>query len=86
MSMPESNGRAPGAADGKDEAPRDSAAIDLEDLDPDLEADPALAEGFDAGRGSLGIDVAFTPRQILGGFALLAALILLLLRRRRRST
>ena len=29
------------------------------------------------------IAVAFGPRQILGGFALIAALILLLLRRRR---
>ena len=29
------------------------------------------------------LDVAFTPRQILGGFALLAALILVLLRLRR---
>ena len=31
----------------------------------------------------LGVEVAFTPRQILGGFALLAALILLLRRRKR---
>ena len=29
------------------------------------------------------LDVAFTPRQILGGFALLAALILMLARMRR---
>jgi hypothetical protein len=29
------------------------------------------------------VTVAFGPRQILGGFALIAALILLLLRRRR---
>jgi len=31
----------------------------------------------------LGLEIAFTPRQILGGFALLAALILLLRRRKR---
>ena len=29
------------------------------------------------------LDIAFTPRQILGGFALLAALILMLARMRR---
>jgi hypothetical protein len=29
------------------------------------------------------LDVAFTPRQIFGGFALLAALIILLVRMRR---
>jgi len=29
------------------------------------------------------LEIAFTPRQILGGFALLAALILMLVRRRR---
>jgi MYXO-CTERM domain-containing protein len=33
---------------------------------------------------SAALEIAFTPRQILGGFVLLAAL-LLLLRRRRRS-
>ena len=31
------------------------------------------------------LDVAFTPRQILGGFALLAALIIMLARRRRKK-
>jgi hypothetical protein len=31
----------------------------------------------------LGLEIAFTPRQILGGFALLAALILLLRRKKR---
>ena len=40
---------------------------------PDEVTRPPIAE----------LDVAFTPRQILGGFALLAALILLLVRRRR---
>ena len=34
----------------------------------------------------LGQEIAFTPRQILGGFALLAALILLLRRRKRDKT
>ena len=34
----------------------------------------------------LGQEIAFTPRQILGGFALLAALILLLRRRNRDRT
>lgn len=34
----------------------------------------------------LGLEIAFTPRQILGGFALLAALILLLRRRNRDRT
>jgi hypothetical protein len=85
MSTPESNGRAPGSPDEPDEAPRESAAIDLEDFDPDLEVDDIESEAFQPGGESLGIDVAFTPRQILGGFALLAALILLLRRRNRRK-
>ena len=89
MSTPETNGRAP--ADGPDpdeaapppiddeETAPDSAAIDLGDLDPDLHDD------FEADDGqSRGVEVAFTPRQILGGFALLAGLILLLRRRNRR--
>jgi MYXO-CTERM domain-containing protein len=79
MSTPETNGRAPVDAPDEDDPPRDSAAIDLEDLDPDLEDDDDDLEDD----GSPGIDIAFTPRQILGGFALLAALILLLRRRKR---
>ena len=47
------------------------------DPDPDRRADRA---GQEPGE----LTVAFTPRQILGGFALLAALVLLLRRRNRR--
>ena len=54
-----------------------SAEIDVEDLDDDFDED------LDDDSG-LGTEIAFTPRQILGGFALLAALILLLRRRNRR--
>ena len=89
MSTPETNGRAPADAPDPDEAappPIDdgetqpeSAAIDLDDLDPDLDDD--FEDDDDQSRG---IEVAFTPRQILGGFALLAGLILLLRRRSRR--
>jgi MYXO-CTERM domain-containing protein len=76
MSTPESNGRppVPAGSDVPDEAAADAAADELE---------AELNEEFDDGRPS-GLEVAFTPRQILGGFALLAALILLL-RRRKRS-
>jgi hypothetical protein len=51
---------------------------DLDDLD---ERDDDAVEDDD----KLGLEVAFTPRQILGGFALVAALILLLRRRKRGS-
>lgn len=85
MSTPETNGRAPGPTEeermpGPD--PLEPAATelgdvgdlgDLDDFDDDLDDD-------DAARG---LEIAFTPRQILGGFALLAALILLLRRRKR---
>ena len=74
MSTPESNGRAPGVPDAAD---ADAAADKLE-----AELNDELDEEFDDG-GPSGLDVAFTPRQILGGFALLAALILLLRRRKR---
>lgn len=85
MSTPETNGRARADASDQDEAaPRDSAAIDLEDFDPDLEDDELEDDELGMSDRSLGIEVAFTPRQILGGFALLAALLLLL--RRRRSS
>jgi MYXO-CTERM domain-containing protein len=79
MSTPETNGRAPATPDDAEETPPESAAIDLGDLDPDLHDD--FEDDDDRSRG---IEVAFTPRQILGGFALLAGLILLLRRRNRR--
>ena len=85
MSTPETNGRPPvDIPDDGDPRPS-SAAIDLEDLDPDRESELEDDDGDFEDVGSPGIDIAFTPRQILGGFALLAGLILLL-RRRRRST
>ena len=75
MSMPESNGRAPGVPDAAD-----ADATDADAAADKLEAE--LNDEFDDGRPS-GLEVAFTPRQILGGFALLAALILFLRRRKR---
>ena len=50
---------------------------ELGDLD-DFDTDDAIDDD-----SATGLEVAFTPRQILGGFALLAALILLLRRRKR---
>jgi hypothetical protein len=68
MSTSESNGRAP------------EVGADLDELDDELdERDDDPVEDDE----KLGLEVAFTPRQILGGFALLAALILLLRRRKR---
>ena len=75
--IPESNGRARGTP-GAIDHPEPSAEIELEDLDDDFDED--LDDDSD-----LSTEIAFTPRQILGGFALLAALILLLRRRSRRS-
>jgi hypothetical protein len=53
---------------------------------PDADArpadDPILETGARSSEAAL--TVGLSPRQILGGFALLAALIALLLRRRRR--
>jgi hypothetical protein len=94
MPTPETNGRPPAAREEPDEAEPESpespespasAAIDLADFDPDLEDEELEDEDVAHANRSLGIDVAFTPRQILGGFALLAALILLLRRRNRRK-
>jgi MYXO-CTERM domain-containing protein len=45
--------------------------------------EPVIAEEPEEPRPEVG--VAFTPRQILGGFVLLAALILFLRRRRTQS-
>jgi hypothetical protein len=68
MSTSESNGRAL------------EVGADLDELDDELdERDDDPVEDDE----KLGLEVAFTPRQILGGFALLAALILLLRRRKR---
>jgi LPXTG-motif cell wall-anchored protein len=78
MSTPESNRPARDlpkrALPDEADAPGDAAADALE---------AELNEEFDDGRPT-GLEIAFTPRQILGGFALVAALILLL-RRRKRS-
>ena len=69
MSTPESNGRHdPPEDDIEDE--------NLEDYDLDLPDQDA--------EGRTELEIAFTPRQILGGFALLAALLLLLRRLVRR--
>lgn len=79
MSTPDSHGRAPADAAG----PPAGAAVEGEIdrlVDPDDDFDDDLLED----EASTGLEIAFTPRQILGGFALLAALILLL-RRRKRS-
>jgi hypothetical protein len=67
VSTAESNAGPPAARAPDDE---------LDDLDQ--RDDDAVEEDE-----NLGVEVAFTPRQILGGFALLAALILLLRRRKR---
>ena len=48
--------------------------------DPD--GDPVAAIDHDAGEPEL--TIALSPRQILGGFALLAAIVVWLLRRRKR--
>jgi hypothetical protein len=81
MSTPESNGRPPAADEAEALAEVDAMA---DDLGVHLDADDADdADDFDD--GSFVPQVALTPRQILGGFVLLAALILLL-RRRRRDT
>ena len=82
MSTPESNGhaRVPAegspAADAPDPPAPEPEIGDLDDVDDDDLTDDDSASG---------IEIAFTPRQILGGFALLAALIILLRRRGKRS-
>jgi hypothetical protein len=61
----------------------------IEDLDPEEGARPgqtasAQTDRFGADRPDPSdMAIAFTPRQILGGFALLAALVMLLRRRNR---
>ena len=79
MSTPESNGRPPSTPDAPagDAEAADAAADKL-----DAALNEEFEEEFDDGQPS-GLEIAFTPRQILGGFALLAALILLLRRRKR---
>ena len=79
MSTPESNGRPPADADAREDALEDPAAAAAND-----ELDAELHDDWVEDEPSSGLEIAFTPRQILGGFALLAALILLL--RRRRSS
>ena len=81
MSTPESNGRKPAQADALEDAAAAAANDELDELEDD---DDASDEDWIDDEPSSGLEIAFTPRQILGGFALLAALILLL-RRRRRS-
>ena len=77
MSTPEPNGRPPADSDALEDA---TAAADNGELD---ELDDESDEEWLDDEPSTGLEVAFTPRQILGGFALLAALILLLRRRKR---
>ena len=68
-----------------------STATDPEDapgvLAPAEESNPAPRDRADerAGREPGELVVAMSPRQILGGFALLAGLILVLRRRRRKK-
>ena len=81
MSTPESKGREPVDGEQPDEAAAAASADD--ELADDELYDDGDREGIDE-EVSTGLEIAFTPRQILGGFALLAALILLL-RRRKRS-
>ena len=78
MSTPESNGRPPVKGQDAQAAEPHDLEAELGDLD-DADDDDAIDDD-----SATGLEVAFTPRQILGGFALIAALILLL-RRRRRS-
>ena len=80
MSTPESNGHKPVDADALEDAAAAAANDELEEFD-ELE-DDSDEEWLDDVPSS-GLEIAFTPRQILGGFALLAALILVLRRRRR---
>ena len=82
MSTPESNGRERVDPEEPDEAAAVSSVDD--ELDDQLYDDGDEA-GIDD-EPSTGLEIAFTPRQILGGFALLAALILLLRRRKRDRT
>ena len=79
MSTPESNGRAAADADELEDAAAAAANDELDELDDLDERDDDAVEDDE----KLGLEVAFTPRQILGGFALLAGLILLLRRRKR---
>jgi hypothetical protein len=83
MSTPESNGRKPVDADELDDAAAAAANDELDELE-ELE-DESDRDWIDDEPSSSGLEIAFTPRQILGGFALLAALILLIRRRKRRE-
>jgi hypothetical protein len=80
MSTPESNGRKPAESDALEDAAAAAANDEVEDELDELGDDSNDAWIDD--EPSQGIEIAFTPRQILGGFALLAALILVLRRRR----
>jgi MYXO-CTERM domain-containing protein len=85
MSTPESNGRKPADADTLADAAAAVANDESDDLDElDELGDESDQDWIDDEPSSSGLEIAFTPRQILGGFALLAALILLLRRRRPR--
>lgn len=83
MSTPEPDGRIPVDDEQPDEAAAAASADD--ELADDELYDDGDREGIDE-EPSTGLEIAFTPRQILGGFALLAALILLLRRRKRDRT
>ena len=80
MSTPESNGRKPADADELEDAAAAAANDELDELEDESDQD-----WIDDEPSSSGLEIAFTPRQILGGFALLAALILLIRRRKRRE-
>jgi len=80
MSTPEANGRPPADNDALENAAAAAVDGELDELD-----DESDEEWLDD-EPSSGLEIAFTPRQILGGFALLAALILLLRRRKRDRT
>ena len=83
MSTPESKGREP-VDDEQPDAAAAAASADNELADDEL-YDDGDREGIND-EASTGLEIAFTPRQILGGFALLAALILVLRRRKRDRT
>ena len=82
MSTPEPNSRGPVDDEPPDEA---AAAASADEENDDELYDDGDEKGIEH-EPSTGLEIAFTPRQILGGFALLAALILLLRRRRRGRT
>ena len=86
MSTPESNGRKRAEADADALEDAAAAAATTSDVDGRGFDDDVADEDWIDDEPSSGLEIAFTPRQILGGFALLAALILLLRRRRSKRS